>query len=45
MAGLYERCFIDEKEVMSFTVITTESNKQLNFLVSEKVNNMFKRRL
>jgi putative SOS response-associated peptidase YedK len=37
MAGLYERCFIDEKEVMSFTVITTESNKQLNFLVSEKV--------
>lgn len=34
MAGLYERCIIDEQEVYSFTVITTESNKQLNFLVS-----------
>jgi len=34
MAGLYERCFIDEQEVYSFSIITTESNKQLNFLVS-----------
>jgi putative SOS response-associated peptidase YedK len=34
MAGLYERCIIDEQEIYSFTIITTESNKQLNFLVS-----------
>lgn len=34
MAGLYETCQIDGQEVYSFTVITTDSNKQLNFLVS-----------
>ncbi|UZJ54151.1 hypothetical protein CBS101457_003471 [Exobasidium rhododendri] len=32
MAGLYEKCTIDKQEVYSFTVITTESNTQLNFL-------------
>jgi putative SOS response-associated peptidase YedK len=39
MAGLYEQCTIDGQPFLSFTIITTESNKQLNFLVS----NLFRR--
>jgi len=34
MAGLYEQCTIDGQPLLSFTIITTDSNKQLNFLVS-----------
>lgn len=34
MAGLYEKCNIDGNDVYSFTIITTDSNKQLGFLVS-----------
>ncbi|PWN32570.1 DUF159-domain-containing protein [Meira miltonrushii] len=32
MAGLWEKCTIDGKDVYSFTIITTDSNDQLNFL-------------
>lgn len=35
MAGLWERCTVEGQEILSFTIITTESNKQLNFLVSK----------
>lgn len=36
MAGLYEKCTIDGQDVLSFTIITTNSNEQLNFLVRGK---------
>lgn len=32
MAGLWEKCIIEGKDVYSFTIITTDSNDQLNFL-------------
>ncbi|MCO5588176.1 hypothetical protein L7F22_042131 [Adiantum nelumboides] len=32
MAGLWEKCTIEGKEMYSFTIITTDSNDQLNFL-------------
>lgn len=32
MAGLWEKCSIEEKDFYSFTIITTDSNDQLNFL-------------